>query len=286
LILIERLIVIGTGLMGASVAAAAKAHQVAKDVVGIDAVGASAAQSLGFVDASYASLASVPESAGLTGIVVATPVTAMPHLFEEIEAFNQRQPVAWATDIASSKAGVIKAATHFVAMRSRFVSSHPMTGSEKQGAAHASAALFNGARVLICKFPDTAEQTMLDVEAFWVAIGGQPNQLPLEDHDPLLAVISHLPHALAFSLAGSIGQSSLAGVAQALHGGGLRDTTRVAASSPELWADIFLDNRESLLAAWQQWSLHQQALLTALEQSDRAMLIDLMDRAAHWRRGF
>jgi prephenate dehydrogenase len=282
--LIERLIVIGTGLMGASIAAAAKSHQVANTVVGIDAVGASAAQSLGFVDVSYASLSSVPEAAGLTAIVVATPVTAMPHLFAEIEAFNLHQPVAWATDIASSKTGVIKAASQFAQMRPRFVSSHPMTGSEKQGAAHASAALMTGARVLICKFPETAEQTILDVEAFWVALGGQPNQVPLQDHDPLLAVISHLPHALAFSLAGSIAQSPLAGVAQALHGGGLRDTTRVAASSPELWADIFLDNRESLLEAWQQWSLQQQALLAALEQSDRTMLIDLMSRAAHWRR--
>jgi prephenate dehydrogenase len=102
----------------------------------------------------------------------------------------------------------------------------------------------------------------------------------------LLAAISHLPHALAYSLAGALCQTPLAGAAQALHGGGLRDTTRIAASSPELWADIFLDNQEELLAAWSLWSLQLQEMQQALANGDRDLLIELLAKASHWRKGF
>jgi prephenate dehydrogenase len=99
-------------------------------------------------------------------------------------------------------------------------------------------------------------------------------------------MISHLPHMVAYALAGTIASSALAGAARALHGGGLRDTTRIAASSPELWADIFLDNREQLLAVWRDLLLEQQTLAKALEDADRSALIELLTKSSHWRKGF
>jgi len=161
-----------------------------------------------------------------------------------------------------------------------------MAGSEKHGPADARADLFQSARVLISRLPQSTDDVVASVEGFWIALGGQPSLLPIEEHDELLAAISHLPHAVAYSLAGALAGSPLAGAAQALHGGGLRDTTRIAASSAELWADIFLDNRERLLSAWADWALHVEVMHQALEKNDRHALIEYLQQASQWRKGF
>ena len=307
-VLIDRLIVVGTGLIGASLAAAAKNQGVARQVIGVDPHEAQQALRLGFVDQAFESLsdlASVKEPfTGSTAILLAAPVNTVPQIFSDICLFSDvisraatgsqsaasqsaASSISWITDLCSTKAGVMNALDQLPdSMRSRFVSSHPMAGSEKQGASAARADLYRDAKILICPLLETDPETIADVETFWITLGAQPSLMPIEDHDALLASISHLPHALAFSLAGALAQSPLAGAAQELHGGGLRDTTRIAASSPELWADIFLDNRESLLDAWAHWSVQERSLKDALEKNDRVMLIDLLNRAAHWRRGF
>jgi prephenate dehydrogenase len=127
---------------------------------------------------------------------------------------------------------------------------------------------------------------MDELESFWLELGAIPNPLPIDDHDALLAAISHLPHVMAYALASTLAQSPLAAAAQALHGGGLRDTTRIAASNPELWADIFLDNRDCLLDAWREWALELEGMRAALEKGDRELLIDMLARASQWRKGF
>jgi len=287
--IVHRLIIIGTGFMGASLAWAAKSKAVASEVIGLDPAGADQAKALGYVDQAIVDLSTCTgrSVAGMkTAIVVATPVSAMDQVFAAIEAFAATEEVAWVTDLGSTKAGVVKASALFHRVRPRFVSSHPMAGSEQQGAAHARADLFDGARVLVSPLAESEPEAVADVEDFWISIGAQPSLLPIEDHDALLAAISHLPHVLAYCLAASLADSSLAGAAQALHGGGLRDTTRIAASSAGLWADIFLDNRERLLESWAHWQVHQDAMKEALQQQDRELLVDLLDRAAHWRRGF
>lgn len=296
---IDCLVVVGTGFMGASVAAAAKQRGVADCVIGIDPQCAQIAQSMGLVDTVAASVSDLPRvlsevTAGkhqcVIAVVVASPVKTYGQVFSQLAALAKTmsagQSFAWITDIGSTKAGVVKAAPNLGALASAFVSSHPMAGSEKQGPADARADLFQSARVLISRLADSSDAAVAEIEAFWIALGGQPSPLPIEDHDELLSAISHLPHVLAFSLAGALSGSPLAGAAQALHGGGLRDTTRIAASSAELWADIFLDNRECLLAAWADWSLHLKVMHQALEKADRETLVGLLAQASHWRKGF
>lgn len=293
------LVVVGTGFMGASVAAAAKQHGAADCVIGIDPQCAQMAQSMGLVDAAAASVNDLPRllsevAAGkdecAIAVVVASPVKTYGQVFGQLAALAKTLPAgqsfAWVTDIGSTKAGVLGAAPHLGGLLPSFVSSHPMAGSEKQGPADARADLFHSARVLISRLAGSSEAAVAEIEAFWIALGGQPSPLPIEDHDELLAAISHLPHVLAFSLAGALSGAPLAGAAQALHGGGLRDTTRIAASSAELWADIFLDNRECLLAAWADWSLHLKVMHQALENADRETLVGLLAQASHWRKGF
>lgn len=305
--MLDRLIIIGTGLMGASLGARVKARGLAARVVGVDGGPSKEAQRLGCIDEAFENIAKLlgdegnssgsgrlgntghSGSAGnlsSTGIVIATPVTAIAKIFREIEPLARESSVVWITDLCSTKADVIRAADSVSGFGGKFVSSHPMAGSEKQGAANADASIYDEARVLISPVQNSSQEALADIERFWTALGLRPASIPAEDHDALLASISHLPHIVAYSLAATLADSSLAASAQALHGGGLRDTTRIAASSPELWADIFLANREELLSAWSQWLIHQQLLKDALANQDRTMLVELLDRAAHWRKGF
>jgi cyclohexadieny/prephenate dehydrogenase / 3-phosphoshikimate 1-carboxyvinyltransferase len=288
---LHALVVIGTGMMGSSVASAAKKRGVARQIIGIDAQAAPAAKALGLIDHAFESIAAAiahlktlgRESS--TGVLIAAPVKAYSEIFSQLPALHTEAPLAWVSDIGSTKAGVVSASKALGALASQFVSSHPMAGSERQGVQAANADLFEGARVLISPLRDSNHAAIESVEEFWLGLGADPTPLPIEDHDALLAAISHLPHMLAYSLAGSLAQGHLAGAAQALHGGGLRDTTRIAASSPELWADIFLDNREALLQSCGEWSLQLQALRQAIEANDRELLLQLLTQAAQWRKG-
>lgn len=285
--LMDRLLVIGTGFMGASLAAAVRSRGLARQVIGLDASAtAGLAKSLGHLDSNIDSLEDFAVEPGTVAVVIAAPVHAFDDIFAGLERLHARCPLLWVTDIGSTKSGVMAACDRQLKeLAPRFVSSHPMAGSEKNGPTEASARLFEGARVLISPMPQSLDSVCVAIEQFWLALGALPSGMPIQDHDALLAVISHLPHAVAYSLAGAIAQSPLSGAAQSLHGGGLRDTTRIAASSPELWADIFLDNREQLLQAWSDWSLQVQALQQALQSSDRQRLIDLLAQASRWRKG-
>ena len=118
------------------------------------------------------------------------------------------------------------------------------------------------------------------------ALGVSRRGFPLQDHDAVLAAISHFPHLLAYGLASMLAHTPMGGLAQTLHGGGLRDTTRIAASSATLWADILLDNREELLPLMGTWAQSFGQLSKSLVDSDRARLIALLEDAARWRRGF
>jgi len=296
---LDVLVVIGTGFMGASTAQAAKQRGIVKHVIGIDSQSAQQALSLGHIDAQAESIAQLPQLCAqrldqndrcAIAIVIASPVNTYSQIFSELSnlsgALKTNQSITWITDIGSTKSGVLKAAGNLGNLANLFVSSHPMAGSEKHGPADARGDLFHSARVLISRLPQSTDHAVAAVEELWITLGGQPSLLPIEEHDELLAAISHLPHAVAYSLAGMLAGSPLAGAAQALHGGGLRDTTRIAASSPELWADIFLDNREQLLAAWSEWSLHVEVMHQALEAADRETLIELLQQASQWRKGF
>ncbi len=288
---LDCLVVVGTGFMGASLAKAVKQAGLARHVIGVDPTSASAAASIGVIDQAASSIAELSNCAFKEiAVVVASPVNTYATVFEALAKFSAAlkdgQSIVWVTDLGSTKEGVVKAASLLGPLSSRFVSSHPMAGSEKQGPADARADLFQSARILISQTADSSPQAISDVETFWMQLGATPSPLPIGEHDELLAAISHLPHVVAYSLAGMLAGSPLAGAAQALHGGGLRDTTRIAASSAELWADIFLDNRERLLEAWSEWALHVEVMHQALETADRETLIELLQQASQWRKGF
>ncbi|MEK9812235.1 MAG: prephenate dehydrogenase [Bordetella sp.] len=296
--MINRLLLVGCGLMGGSVAAALRAHLPSVQVWVVDPTFGEQAVEQGLASRCFSSMQTMLDQAEPSipqGLLFATPahVTGkllinLSHTLEEPYA----QSLQWISELGSVKAPVRKAlhsiesSPGFHALQALFVPSHPMAGSEQSGLSAADPNLLQGARVLISRLSDNQPEAVDSLELFFSSLGGLPIALPLEEHDELLAALSHLPHLLAYGLASMLASGPYAAAAQSLHGGGLRDTTRIAGSSAELWSGIFLENRQALLALMTQYQLSLSELVHALEARDTQALQQSLERASQWRRQF
>jgi prephenate dehydrogenase len=181
------------------------------------------------------------------------------------------------TDVGSTKAGIVRGLTGQLPPGVHFVGSHPVAGSEKAGPQHARADLFQGKLVVITPTPDLAA-AVSTVSAFWQALGARVEMMSPEHHDEVLALTSHLPHLIASVLAGVLPLEW-----RRLTGTGFRDTTRVAAGSPDLWQAIFLANRKALLEAVEQFSAHLASFRSALVHEDSERLRLLLEQGKYVR---
>ncbi|HZR93915.1 MAG TPA: prephenate dehydrogenase/arogenate dehydrogenase family protein [Gaiellaceae bacterium] len=275
---IRRLAVVGTGLIGASVALAAKRDEATR-VAGYDPDGAmlAAAVERGAVDDPASSLAEALTDAELA--VVAAPVA---QLAAQVAAALEVGPESCTvTDVGSTKESVCAAA----AGSPRFIGGHPVCGSEARGAEHASANLFEGATWFLAPLPETDPDRYRLVHGFVAGLGATPVAVDPRAHDRLVALTSHLPHALANLLVNQAGASRVDGHEPlAAAGGSLRDMTRVAGANPRIWVDIFLDNADSLRAALADHRRRVQQLEDALAAGDAGFLARWIAEAAGNRR--
>jgi prephenate dehydrogenase len=243
---IRRLAVVGVGLLGGSVAKAARARGLARAIVGVGRDETRLADALrdGALDQATTDL-----RAGLLGadlVVLAAPVLAIERLLGPVAAAVGAQTLL--TDVGSTKASIVRAAETLLASRPfHFVGSHPMAGSERAGYAVARADLFQGATVIVTPTQTTTPRATKEVSAFWEGLGARVSQLDPTTHDRVVAAISHLPHLVAFALVA--GAHRFEAPALAFAARGFRDTTRVAASDPVVWQEIFHGNRDALLAS-------------------------------------
>lgn len=266
---VRRVAVIGTGLMGASVGLAAKRAGI-ELVAGFDAEPEALALALsgGAVDVAAADLASAVEGAEL--VVVATPVRTVP------EVVAAASVVAGAhctlTDVGSTKRRICSQ----LADVSAFVGGHPLCGSWASGPETARADLFDGATWFLTPNPETDAGHRDAVAAIASALGASPLEIEPDAHDRLVALVSHLPHALANALVTQVGEAHLDGLDPlALSGASFRDMTRVAGANPAVWADIFLDNAEALLTALED----HRGRIGGLEEALRAGDVDALRRS-------
>ena len=296
--MIDRLLLVGCGLMGGSVAAALRAQSPSAQVWVVDPAFGEEAVEQGLANRSFPSVEAMLDQAQPIveqGLLFATPAHVTAKLLPDL-ALTLDQPYAkslqWISELGSVKAPVVKALQSMddgpggKALQALFVPSHPMAGSEQSGLSAADPRLLQGARVLISKLVDNQPEAVDGLELFFSSLGGLPIALPLGEHDELLAALSHLPHLLAYGLAGMLASGPYAAAAQSLHGGGLRDTTRIAGSSAELWSGILLENREAVLALMTQYKLSLSELVHALESQDAQALQQSFERASQWRRQF
>lgn len=241
----ERLTIIGTGLLGASVGLAARAAGIGQ-ITGYDASGAelAAAAQLGAVTATAASVEDAAAGADL--VVAATPVRALGGVLVRA---HTAAPGAILTDVGSTKGHLLTELAKAGVPGGRVVPGHPMAGSEERGAAAARDDLFHNAAWALTPPPEVDHQALRRMTRLVRALGGRPLVLDPDLHDRVVAYASHLPQLTATSLMGAVAGVEAPDALRSLVAAGFRDTTRVAASDPEVWVDICLTNTGAILAA-------------------------------------
>jgi len=275
---LKTLAVVGVGLIGGSFALALRRAGVATRIVGFDRDRAAleAAASLGAIDTAAESVSEAVQGADL--VVIAVPVRSVgPVLHDVALAMNDDTIV---TDVGSTKAEVVKVAREELRERfRRFVPGHPIAGRETSGVESALADLFRGARVVLTPVPETAADALDAVRSAWESVGGRVALADAADHDRIFAAVSHLPHILSFALVSEIASRENAGELLGFAAGGFRDFTRIAASSPQMWRDVALQNRAALLAEIDRYTARLAVFRDLIERGEASGLERLMTEA-------
>ena len=282
---IQKLVVVGVGLIGGSFALALKAAGGVRRAVGVGRSRANLEQALamGAIDDVADDLAAAVDGADF--VLVTTPVGAMPDVFARIAP--KLAPNAVVTDGGSTKQSVVAAARAALGARvAQFVPAHPIAGSDASGAGAATATLFRDREVILTALPETAPEAVARVRSAWQACGARVTEMTPRDHDAVLAAVSHLPHLLSYALVHELAARADATELFAHAGTGLRDVTRLAASHPEMWRDICIANREALLGELRRYQDTLAQLGALLEQSDGAGLERLFEAARAARRAW
>lgn len=243
----ERVAILGVGLIGGSFALALKQAGACAHVVGAgrNRANLELARSRGILDSIAADAVAAAHGADL--IVLAAPVAQFHKLFQSIASVLG--PKTLVTDGGSTKRDVVAAARAGLGKRiAQFVPAHPIAGGEKSGAGEARAELFRGKRVLLTPLQENSETAVGRVRAAWEACGATVTSMSAEEHDSVLGTVSHFPHLLAYALAQDVATRPNAARLFEIAGAGFRDFTRLASSNPEMWRDICLANRDSMLA--------------------------------------
>jgi len=242
---IRQLAIVGVGLLGGSVAKAARLGGLAHRIVGI---GRDAGRLRPALDDGTLDLAVTELDAGVREadfVLLAAPVLTIEGLLERV--WRAAPDGALITDVGSTKRNIVRAAERLAATRSlSFVGSHPLAGSEQAGYRVARADLFRGATVVVTPTEATELGALKKTTEFWEALGARVSSLDPETHDRTVAAISHLPHLIACALVD--GAARVEPSALELAARGFRDTTRIAAGDPDMWTEIFLANRDALSA--------------------------------------
>jgi prephenate dehydrogenase len=263
----ERVTIIGVGLMGGSLGMALRQRGLAGSVLGVDANAQTLkeAQRLGAIEGGTTDLAAGVREADF--LVFAAPVGMIPNLLAAAAAHVR--PDALVTDLGSVKKSIVASGTRLFG--TRFVGGHPMAGSERSGPEAARADLFEDAAWAIVRpesFRLETDEPAQRLAELVRAVGAEPIALDTAQHDRLVALVSHLPHALSFAFARTAGSDAEADLARTLAAGSYRDLIRVSRADPGLWRDIFLDNRDALLAALTAFEERLRTLRTSIEAGD------------------
>ena len=264
----EQVSIFGLGLIGGSIALDFKRTQLAKKVVGYDIRLAhrKMALQLGIVDDIFD--AKNPELSHSEIVILALPVATLPQVLTEIASFIA--PSTIVTDTGSVKKPIL----HFIQSQNfdfEFIGGHPIAGSEKFGPTNAKTHLFENKKVILT--PEKKTSSVEKISQMWSKIGGVVVQMDAERHDQIFAEVSHLPHLLAYATIEAIGNADTPQVLK-YSGAGLKDYSRIASSSPEMWADIFLENKEFLLQSLERFNQTIQSLQHSITTDDKEAIID------------
>ena len=276
--MIERLCVIGVGLIGGSLARALRDAGFCRQVVGAgrNPKNLQTAVDLGVIDRYETDLALAV--AGADMVLVSVPLGAMATVFSAIKGHLAEDAVV--TDAGSAKGGVIEAVTQaFNGLPPAFVPGHPIAGTEQSGVEASFASLYKDRRVILTPLPETDSQAIDRVRDMWEAAGAHVVIMDPVHHDAVLAATSHLPHVLAYTLVESLTRLGDNGEVFDYAAGGFRDFTRIASSDPVMWRDICLANGDAIQLMIEHFVTDLQELTTAIQNRDGQQLLELFASA-------
>ena len=276
--MINRLAIIGIGLIGGSLSLALKQAGQVKHVVGYARNEATRerALSLGIIDTAAASIEAAVAEADV--ILLAVPIGAMASVLAEMAPHLTDNMII--TDAGSTKAGVVKAASDILGNSiSQFVPGHPIAGTEKSGPSAAFATLYQDHKVILTPMKQTDTTAVEAVKMMWQQTGAEVTEMTVEHHDLVLAATSHLPHLLSFNLVGLLAQNEDVDEVLRYAAGGFRDFSRIASSDPVMWRDICLSNHDAILTLLQQYQQQLTEIEQAIQKQDGDYLMTLFQSA-------
>lgn len=276
--MINKLVIIGVGLIGGSVARALRRVDFCHEIVGCgrDEPSLIKAVELDVIDRYEMDLAQAVKDADM--VLLAVPMGAMDSVIEVLADCLEGHTIV--TDAGSAKLSVVESAKRYLGKHvSNFVPGHPIAGTEHSGVEASFAELYNNRRVILTPVEDTSPQALETVRKMWQAAGAYVEDMPVLQHDEVLAATSHLPHLLAYNLINTLIQLDETEEIFRFSAGGFRDFTRIASSSPKMWLDIFLTNRQGVLPVLDQYIEDLTALRKAIDASDSKFLLEKFDNA-------
>jgi prephenate dehydrogenase len=283
-VIIDRLAIVGTGLIGGSFARALRAAGAVTTIVGTDADPRNLEQALalGVVDAVAPTIAEAVRGAQV--VFISVPVCAIPGVVRELTPYLA--PGCVVTDGGSVKAAIVVECERLMPSGCSFLGGHPIAGTEHSGAAAAFATLYQGKRCILTPTDNTDAGAYDTVSRLWQAAGASVCCMEPGHHDRIFAEISHLPHVVAYALVHAVGTADVEGEnVLSYTAGGFRDFTRIASSDPAMWRDISLMNRDALLASIDGFSRSLAELRSRIEHQDPQGLAEFFTIAKKFRDG-
>jgi len=283
----SRAVIVGVGLIGGSLGMILRRKGLASSVVGVGrrVENLKTAVTVGAIDRYVVDPKEAVRDADL--VILATPVDTYERHLEEWASCLK--PGAIVTDVGSVKGELVERSERHMPAGVHFVGAHPIAGKEKTGAAAGSEDLFSGRRCILTPTRRTNVQALERMQSLWQEAGAVVLTMDPHLHDKILGAVSHLPHAAAFALMNALIEirSEVPALDLAGHsGGGLRDTTRIAASSPEMWRDIFLWNRDNVVGCIRAYERALGELRQLIETGDAAGIEKMLERAKEERDKF
>jgi 3-phosphoshikimate 1-carboxyvinyltransferase len=285
-----RIVIIGLGLIGGSLACALQKARAAgevsiKTIVGCNRSleGLKAAKQSGVIDEFCTDAAEAVKDADI--VVLGVPVLSIRPILEQIR--SHLKPGAIVSDVGSVKQLVVDDMTELLTNTGvHWVPAHPIAGSEQSGVSAAQSGLFKGRKVILTPSENSEPRAVAQIDAMWRATGAERFHMSVSEHDRVLAATSHLPHLLAFSLVDTLASQERGWDVFKFAAGGFRDFSRIAASDPKMWHDIFLSNREAVIEALDLFSADLTNLRQHLLDEDGESLIEVFKRAKAARDHF
>lgn len=280
----SKITVIGLGLIGGSLAWALKRAGNVGEVYGVDIDDGAIDYAIRehIIDVGSKDLRDAVNNSDV--VVIATHVGIIPKIANSLASILS--PNTTVTDVGSVKARLVNEIESMLPKDLGFVGGHPISGTERSGIFHCSSELFRGKKCVLTPTVNTNDESLVRVRKLWESIGAEVYTMTPEAHDRVFAYVSHLPHTVAYALLNSVAsQGGWCAEIFNFAGGGLRDFTRIGESSPEMWSDIFVANRENVLAAIADFKDEIEKIRIAVEKGNRKRLGDILSDAARFRKG-